>query len=609
VIDSAVVLFGRALVLAVLWGAPSAQDFAPGALPPGPAHPVSDDAPDHRFSLSAGLGLGELRASIGDSTAIWGRTYALQISADYALTSRFVLFGEFYDAHIFNPASSDVSLTDYDLRGFGPGVRSYVTSDRIFFSYALLLSRYNFKGVDETNLTSRWAPVSRFALGKEWRMSPNWSVALAGDVLLGPPLAEFFPSALTVGYSLLVSASYKDASDSERMGIVSASSSVSFPGGAHDEHGLYVDARVGMGALWVSSGYFSIKGMSVPVGLSVGHAVARDLVLFGDFSEVHMYHPASSDPSLHLSALDLVGAGLGARYYLTPRSFFVSGSVLASRLTYDGTSDAIIYNSPFSMTSRLGAIARFSVGKEWVVSPDWTVGMVGELLLGKVGQGDSAYGDGANVPRGFSLNVSGSYHSPIEREFNGSEGTDTPPIPPAGFHTHDGLYLNASLGLGWLRAKYAPSSSDWGSGSGSGLPAALSVGFAFANSLVLFAEFYEMQVRNPSGDSEIVDLEWQGVGPGLKYYLMPVNIFLSSSLLVSQFTAHNSTPGDWRYGLNLVSDWGITGRFSLGKEWWISSNWGLGIAGEIVLGRMGGGDEGGSYSVKGLSLLASASFN
>ncbi len=60
---------------------------------------------------------------------------------------------------------------------------------------------------------------------------------------------------------------------------------------------------------------------------------------------------------------------------------------------------------------------------------------------------------------------------------------------------------------------------------------------------------------------------------------------------------------DTIYGGESSSAWGLTGRFSVGKEWWVSSNWGLGLAGELLLGRMS------DQSVSGASLFAVASFN
>lgn len=90
---------------------------------------------------------------------------------------------------------------------------------------------------------------------------------------------------------------------------------------------------------------------------------------------------------------------------------------------------------------------------------------------------------------------------------------------------------------------------------------------------------------------------------------MPINIFLSSSLLVSELGFHDRYPGDYRgrQTISQTSDWGMTGHFSAGKEWWGAVDWGLGFAGDVLLGRMGGHDA--SYTIKGFALLLSSSFN
>jgi hypothetical protein len=169
--------------------------------------------------------------------------------------------------------------------------------------------------------------------------------------------------------------------------------------------------------------------------------------------------------------------------------------------------------------------------------------------------------------------------------------------------------VGARLGVGWLQLK---ESGYDASISGRGWPFALSAGFAPTRSLVVFGEFYELQIRNPSSD--LVDLDLLAIGPGLSYYLMPINIFASCSLSLSQASYRNGTPLDTRYGTNVTSNWGILGRFSLGKEWWVSGNWGIGLAGELLLGRMGGKDQSwqdgeSHFTVKGYSLFATASFN
>jgi hypothetical protein len=178
---------------------------------------------------------------------------------------------------------------------------------------------------------------------------------------------------------------------------------------------------------------------------------------------------------------------------------------------------------------------------------------------------------------------------------------------------HDGLYVGARLGAGWL--KLSESGYD-GSISGWGWPFALSVGYALTPNLVVFGEFYALQVRNPSDDGiGLVDLYLLAVGPGATYYLNPSNVFASCSVSLAQASYRNGSPLDERYGTNETSHWGVSGRLALGKEWWISNNWGLGLAGELQLGRMGSRTEpwetnGAShFTVKGFSLLATASFN
>ena len=105
-----------------------------------------------------------------------------------------------------------------------------------------------------------------------------------------------------------------------------------------------------------------------------------------------------------------------------------------------------------------------------------------------------------------------------------------------------------------------------------------------------------------------------GAGPGVRYYLMRSNVFFEGALLVSRIGYHNLFPGDGKYTVNETSDWRPTARVSIGWEGWVSANWGVGIACEGLVGRLPSrvrptDESGPSYTVKGLSLLLSASFN
>ena len=106
----------------------------------------------------------------------------------------------------------------------------------------------------------------------------------------------------------------------------------------------------------------------------------------------------------------------------------------------------------------------------------------------------------------------------------------------------------------------------------------------------------------------------QGGGGGLKYYLMPINIFASASVLASQLRFGNGSPAGDFYGVDYTTQWGTTGSFSVGKEWWLASDLGLGIAAEILYGRMKQRNEVWGtpptiYTVKAISLIVSTSYN
>lgn len=188
---------------------------------------------------------------------------------------------------------------------------------------------------------------------------------------------------------------------------------------------------------------------------------------------------------------------------------------------------------------------------------------------------------------------------------------EMPVTPPPGVHAHDGFYLNASLGPGWLWVSShrfdALGEFPVTTWSGRATSLDIAAGLAFARRLVAFGEFAEMQVRGPGGNEYLGSVEWRGFGPGLRYYLMPANVFLAGSFLVSKFFLY---PGFGTRGSSeTISDWGGVGTLSLGKEWWVLSDLGIGVAAEFTFGKLPGNDGWGTYTARGGSLLASATFN
>lgn len=145
-------------------------------------------------------------------------------------------------------------------------------------------------------------------------------------------------------------------------------------------------------------------------------------------------------------------------------------------------------------------------------------------------------------------------------------------------HRHDGFFLRILNGFGyWLVVEKDYTGGDREFEGFAGV-LRLQVGHEIADNLVLFGEYGVFTMEKP-------DMNWQGetvseadaevaiveLGVGLTYYFMPINIYLSGSLTLSG----NSI--DLK-GEEAETGGGLGGYFAVGKEWWISENWGIGVA-------------------------------
>ena len=364
---------------------------------------------------------------------------------------------------------------------------------------------------------------------------------------------------------------------------------------------FFVAATVGVGELWIKNDAAQTWGQTVPFEISGGVTLTPDLALFAEGYFARIVYPISD--RAWTNTLDLRAAGLGMRFHLPGPDIFVAGSASISRLHVDyatsGWEDE---------TSLWGILGRLSVGRQWRASRDWSLGLAGELLLGRMAWADPRPPQpGPYIARGFALQFSGAFGATSAAGVVASE-------PSSGRHTHDSFFLNASAGLGklWLTGGDVNSNNNISGGSRT---LDLSAGYAITRSLVLFGAFFEVFAPNPANAVQpLADLELHGVGPGVRYYLSPFNVFVEGALPISRIGFHNNVPGDGRYGTNETSAWRPMARASIGWEGWVSANWGLGVACEALLGRLPSrqrptDDPGPSYTVKGLSLLLSASFN
>jgi hypothetical protein len=108
--------------------------------------------------------------------------------------------------------------------------------------------------------------------------------------------------------------------------------------------------------------------------------------------------------------------------------------------------------------------------------------------------------------------------------------------------------------------------------SNSASSVSMSIGGSLKKNLMLHADFNKIGIQDDDDDAAHPGLDLYGLGIGITRYWMPVNIYLTGSIGAAVSLLQD---GDDNYN---NAAFGVLGKVSVGKEWWISSNWGLGVA-------------------------------
>ena len=178
-----------------------------------------------------------------------------------------------------------------------------------------------------------------------------------------------------------------------------------------------------------------------------------------------------------------------------------------------------------------------------------------------------------------------------------------------GYHEHDGIYLRLQVGGGYTRASLMNQdlATKGGAVSFNG-----EFGAAPLRNLILALKVFTATTTNPDLELNDVTLEgrnadlsqsYAGVGGGITYYFMPANVYLSGGVTVNQLSIQDD--GD----KIAETDLGTGLHLGIGKEWWVSTNWGLGFGLEFAVGRVPEKDDSGRWQVVNGSLFLSATFN
>ena len=165
-------------------------------------------------------------------------------------------------------------------------------------------------------------------------------------------------------------------------------------------------------------------------------------------------------------------------------------------------------------------------------------------------------------------------------------------IPPRGPDPYDhdkGFLMRLSGGFGYGNFSRKDGNNE---SSLSGVSAQLDLAFGgvITPGLALCGELFGMNAFSPSfsstvggvtttGDTENTSVRAAGLGLGLTYYFMPINLYAAAAVGVG-VGSEKITGSDFVIEVN--TDPGFAMNLMLGKEWWISRRWGLGVAAQFT---------------------------
>jgi hypothetical protein len=184
--------------------------------------------------------------------------------------------------------------------------------------------------------------------------------------------------------------------------------------------------------------------------------------------------------------------------------------------------------------------------------------------------------------------------------------------PPPGAHEHDGFYMRLTMGGGYLHASTSQDGMTT-SLSGAGLSLNMALGGSVTHNWIVFGEVSvssaSAPVREDTGypdktlDNQTLSLI--SVGPGVAYYFDSLNLYLSGAVTMSMLTLDRDNSNSSQE----LTRSGFGASFMVGKEWWVSSDWGVGIAGMLQGASMKDKYYDQRWSAGSLSVLFSATYN
>jgi len=177
----------------------------------------------------------------------------------------------------------------------------------------------------------------------------------------------------------------------------------------------------------------------------------------------------------------------------------------------------------------------------------------------------------------------------------------------AGPRDHDGgFFLRMSAGFGGASTEIK-NFPVWGDLKFSGVSGDVNfaIGGIVARNLALHGTLWGWTLTDPDLKTENFgsgqasgNLSVSGIGGGITYFFMPVNIYISPSVGVAVLSAEGYD-----------SDAGFAFDFTLGKEWWIGNRWGMGLSGAFGYHSIPENEINENYSGPSFALRFSVTYN
>ena len=177
-------------------------------------------------------------------------------------------------------------------------------------------------------------------------------------------------------------------------------------------------------------------------------------------------------------------------------------------------------------------------------------------------------------------------------------------------HTHDGFLLRLSLGFG-----YESLGIDDGDGttidiSGFGVGSSIGIGGMVAENLAINADLFASTVFSPNvsqngvelGEANDSSISLAGLGVGVTYWVMPLNLYLAGSFGLGQASINVE-------GTTFEADWGLAINALVGKEFWVGNEWGIGLAAQLIWSNVPTEVDSADASYLAFNILFSATYN